>query len=90
MHYTVFLCFSRSEPVMHSNVWNTKGKGKDRNATGHAQEPEAETGPLQLGGFDTSQCRVVRFTEPLDQRIFGVNKYRESSYVRLIWTRVQP
>ena len=47
-----------------------KGKGNQAgslDAVGQTQEPEAETGTLELGAFGASLSRIVQFFEPMEQ-----------------------
>ena len=37
---------------------------------------------LELGAFHASQSRLVQFLEPVEQSICGINKYKESGYVK--------
>ena len=67
------------------NCKDQKGNGNQAGSlddAGQMQESESETGSLGLGAFDSSESRAVQFLVPKGQRICGLNKYKESGYVK--------
>ena len=68
------------------NSKDQKGKGNQAGSlddAGQPQEPEAETGSLELGASDASQSRVGQFLKPVEPRFCGISKYKESCYVKV-------